>query len=228
MNFDTLLQNLENSGTEKTAAATQVGDNPNTALQAALKMTLEKTASAPSASNPIDDLEKLAEEIAGTEKEAEIIHAANMGRAFADAAIEEFTVAEAKVAQMEARVPAASSYANAPLSADNENTLKLAAEQGYADAQEAIAETIFAEKLANASPWEQDELIKVAQEAGRDDLLDTVAYNTGRRDIQEKVAAAQYTRGETDALQEVHDVAASEFLKGAQEANILINQARQS
>ena len=43
----------------------------------------------------------------------------------------------------------------------------------------------------------------------------------------EEKLAAEYDEGYTQALTEVRDVAASEFLKGAAEAEILINQARQ-
>jgi hypothetical protein len=232
MNFDTLLETLENSGTEKTAAA-QSTQGPDRALQAALQSTLAKSASisgpSPLASSPIDDLEKLAEEIAGTEKEAEVIHAANMGRAFADAAINEFSVANAKVAQFQAQMPVAPIAPAAPVDGEVDNAIKLAAEIGYSDAKEAVAETVFTEKLASASSsYEKDELIKIAAQAGREDLLIKSAAEKGYQDTQVKIAEAQYTQGENDALREVHKVASDEFLKGAQEANILIAKARQS
>lgn len=227
MDFDTLLQTLEDNGTEKTAAAPQ-GQGPDKALQEALKQTLTKTASAPApataSSNPIDDLEKLAEEIAGTEKEAELIHATNMGRAFADAAIEQFSSMQAKMAQVESLQPVVRETGVSQQEVNH--AVKVAAEQGYADAQEAVIDTAFREKIASASPEETTELIKVAQEAGRDDLLVKAAADQGYRETQEKIAAAHYAQGESDALAEVHNLASAEFIKGAQEANILIERAR--
>lgn len=226
MNFDTLLQTLEDGGTEKTAAAPKA-QGPNKALKEALKQTLDKSASTnyttPSSSNPIDDLEKLAEEIANTEKDAEIIHAANMGRAFADAALEQLSATEAKFAQFETR---ATTPAISP-SGDVDNVVKLAAEQGYADAQNLLVESAFQEKVAYASPRERTQLMKVAQEAGREDLIIKTATAQGYQDTQEKIAAVHYAQGEESALQDVHKLASAEFIKGAQEANILIDRARQ-
>jgi len=230
MDFDKLLQTLEGTGTEKTASAPE-SKGPDKALQEALRQTLDKTASAtaaPTQSNPIDDLEKLAEDLASTEKDAEVIHAASMGRAFADAAIEQFAAADAKVAQVQAQQPALApmAVAEGPAPGDVDNAMKLAAEIGYSDAQNAVAETAFQEKIASATPQEADELIKMAQQVGREDLLVKAAADQGYRDTQEKVAAVQYAQGENDALEEIHKVASDEFIKGAQEANILVDKAR--
>jgi hypothetical protein len=230
MNFDTLLQSLEDDGAEKTAAA-QEPQGPDMALQAALKNTLEKSASAsgpaPSASNPVDDLEKLAEEIANTEKEAEVIHAANMGRAFADAALDEFSAAEAKVAHIQPPAPALAPAAPAVSSGEVDQAVKLAAEIGYADAQNAVAEATVLDKMASGTPEEKDHMIKAASVSGREDLLVKAAADAGYRDTQVKIAEEQYSQGENDALEQVHTVATNEFLKGAQETSMLIAKARQ-
>ena len=232
MNFDKLLESLETEGQEKTAAAQQPL-SPNTALKTALQKTLDKSASAPAqtppTSNPVDDLEKLAESLAETEKEAEIIQAANMGRAFADALLDQVSAADAKLAQVQAQIPAPQvAPAVQPTQAEVDNAVKLAAEQGYADAQNAITEALFTEKVANAQTVEeQADLIKVAQEAGREDLLVKAAAEQGYKDAQEKIAETQYAQGEEDALKEVHDLAAGEFLKGAQEVQVLVEKARQ-
>jgi hypothetical protein len=228
MNFDKLLQTLESDGTEKTAAAQ--GSGPDTALQEALRNSLEKTASAAPvanySSNPVDDLEKLAEQIASTEKEAEVIHAANMGRAFADAALEEFSSGSAKIAAVQAAAPA--TYYPAPQvnEAEVENAVKLAAEIGYNDTKEAVVESQFQEKIASADPMTKTALVNAALQEGREDLVVKVAADEGYRDTQIKIAAAEYERGQSDAIEQVHAVAANEFIKGAQEANMLIQRAR--
>lgn len=226
MEFDKLLQTLEGADTEKTASAPEA-TGPNKALQEALKKTLDKTASDatpnPPASNPIDDLEKLAEEIAGTEKEAELIHAASMGRAFADAALEQFSATEGKLAQMQDM--AAPLKPVEPSQQEVDNAVKLAADIGYSDAQNVVMESAFQEKIASGSPEEVDELIKVAHEEGRDDLLVKAAADKGYIETQEKIAGAQYEQGAQEALADVHKLASDEFVKGAQEANVLIQKA---
>ncbi len=231
MELDKLLDTLENdNGSVKTASAPAEGGT-GTALQAALKTSLQKTAAAaasvPVAANPVDTLEKLAEDIAGTEKEAEVVHAATMGRAFADAALEQFSALDAKVAHLQQPVPLAPVAAPAQ-SSEVDNAIKLAAEIGYNDTKERIAEEIFTDKMASATPYQREELVKVAADAGREDLLVKAAAERGYQETIEKVATAQYAAGESEALSQVHDTAAGEFLKGAQETSILIDKARQA
>ena len=42
-----------------------------------------------------------------------------------------------------------------------------------------------------------------------------------------KLAAAEYEEGQSAALEDIHATASNEFLKGAAEANILLDQLRQ-
>ena len=131
-----------------------------------------------------------------------------------------------KVAQYQ---PSAPMYpaVSPPPQAELDNAMKLAAEIGYADSQDALVTSVFQEKIANASDYERVELVNAAQDAGRDDLLVKAAAEIGYQDAHQKIAAAQYGQGENDALQQVHKVATDEFLKGAQEASILVQRARQ-
>jgi hypothetical protein len=233
MNFESLLQQIENPGTEKTAGAPPAEGGKDTALQQALKATLEKVGSqsspaAESASgDPIDDLMKLAGDMAQTEKDAEILHAAKMGRAFADACQESLAAADAKCASVGIEAAAAPIMPALPIlsgNADVEALTKQAAEQGYQDTQERL----FVEKVATVdNPGMHDALIKEATDAGREDLLVKAAAEVGYRETHEKIAATQFALGQEDALQEVHNVLTQEFLKGAAEVQLMVELAKQ-
>jgi hypothetical protein len=96
MELEKLLQTIGNeTGTEKTASAPK----PDVA-RTALADVLEKAASADAPTqDPVDDLMKMAGQMAEDEKQAELIHAQACGRNFANAAIESWSAADAKIAQ---------------------------------------------------------------------------------------------------------------------------------
>ncbi len=177
MNLDAVIKAMEaNEGHTKSAA---VQPQPS-AERATLSSALEKAAGAPvapvAALDAVEVLMKTANELAGTEKEAEISHAAICGQAFADGAIAKFAAYDVQAKQVELETVKSAGYA-APVA---EAKLQEAAAQGYNFAMEKMAE--------------------------------------------------DYNAGHNEALQQVHDTAAVEFIKGASEVEVmvhLINQAAQ-
>jgi len=101
-------------------------------------------------------------------------------------------------------------------------------------------------ELNEASQLTHDELMKVAVAQGDEDALYKIAAEKGYAETMEKAAAeaeftaiaekgytetmekaaADYNAGAEQALSEVHTIAKGEFLKGAAEAEMLINHAR--
>lgn len=172
MDLDAIISAMEaNEGHTKSAAAAPTTPSID---QSILNAALEKAAGAPSApvaeTDAVQALLKTANELAGTEKEAEISHAAICGQAFADGAIAKFASYDAQVAQAGV----------APMAKHAENhdaELQAAAEYGYKLAHDKMAE--------------------------------------------------DYNAGHNEALQQVHDVAANEFIKGASEVEVMVQLINQ-
>lgn len=201
MNLDSVLKSLEEPGQEKQASATP-NANPEEALHVALSSVLEKVAStneSPAvAASPVDDLMKLAGQMAEAEKEAEVALAGSLGRAFADAAIQQWSSYDSQTKVAAAQVTA------------QDGDLFKAAQEGYNLALQDVSEL---EKQAQTDPAA---LQQVAAQQGYQ-----AAYT-------EKVAAEQeYARGQEDALDEIRFAAANEFYKGAQEVQAMIALANQ-
>jgi len=200
MNYSQLLQGIVSSESEKTASyntnqapVKSASETAKESLEATLKQAVanEKTASA-YGSDPVDALIKEAQRLAEDEKTAEVIHARNCGRAFADAAGEAWASQNQKVA----------AYQQTQQNTANEDLMqKQAAEQGYVDT-----------------------MTKVAAEQGYIDVMQKVAAEQGYADTMQKVAAEQYDAGQASALEDVRNAAAQEFMKGAQEVEVLISQ----
>lgn len=206
MNLDEVIRSMETtSGVEKTAA--QQTPNPEAQLTAAL----EKAASAPTASlrnegNVVGELLKMANQLAGTEKDAELAHMALCGQAFADSAITRFAEFD-MLAQQHVKT-AATPVVSQP---DEDALVKHAAELGYNETMR---------KAALTQQPQNPEMEKLSEE----DIV-KIAAETGYQETLEK-AAADYQAGQDQALQEVHDLAAQEFLKGAAETEIFLNKLR--
>jgi hypothetical protein len=229
MELEAVIKSMEaNDGHVKSAAAQTpaVADNTN------LKAALEKAAGTPARAQEVDAVQvlmKTASELAGTEKEAEVAHAALCGQAFADGAIaklaaydaqvQQVALQEAKVAsyaappQMEAPMEPMSKIAAATVDVEDQDIAKFAAEAGYEHTMKLLEQekqasgmSKFAESTMGMS---DDEIVKLAAEAGYQDTLEKLA--------------ADYNAGHDDALQQVHDVAATEFLKGAAETEAMLN-----
>jgi len=201
MNYGQLLQGIISSDSEKTAGDTtpqtavkSAAEVAKESLEATLKQAVqnEKTASA-NPSDPVEALIKEAQRLAEDQKTADVIHARNCGRAFADAAGEAWASQNQKIAQVQQ-----------PQTVSNEDQQmqkQAAAEQGYIDT-----------------------MTKVAAEQGYIDVMQKVAAEQGYADTMQKVAAEQYKEGQASALEDVRNAAAQEFLKGAQEVEVLISQ----
>lgn len=205
MDLEQVLKQMQGSAQEKTASTSP--QTTDAKLQGALAAAVEKTAAAvtpapATAGDPIQDLLKVAETIAGSEKEAELAHAAMLGTMFAEAAVAKFAAFDAQV-----KIAAAQEAQTQRSAAPNEQLLKAAAEAGYREAMQQVAAAQEQEKMAGAS---DDELVKMAAEQGYQDTM-------------EKIAVEQYKAGHDTAMQEVHQVAMGEFLKGAAETEMLLN-----
>jgi len=169
MELDAIIKAMEaNEGHVKSASAQATPSVDQSILNAAL----EKAAGAPPAPvaevDAVQALLKTANELAGTEKEAEISHAAICGQAFADGAIAKFASYDAQVQQAELSAPPVM----AKQAADSDEQLYAAAEYGYKLAHDKMAE--------------------------------------------------EYEAGHDDALQQVHNAAATEFIKGASEVQVMV------
>jgi hypothetical protein len=203
MDLAKVIEQLEAQDLQKTAAAV-APPSVEARLQGALAATLEKTAASvtpPSGSDdPVQGLMKMASELAGSEKEAELALANMLGQAFADGAL-------AKFAAYDAHVKIA--MAQEIESNQDETLVKSAAEQGYSDVM-TLAAQVEQEKIAGL---DDESLVKVAAEQG---------YN----DVMEKVAEAQFEHGFNEQVGEIHTVACGEFLKGAAETEVLLNNVR--
>ncbi len=182
MDLQSVIQAMETGdGQTKTAAEAPSAESTN------LDAALEKAAAPVAPASPVAEVDavealmKSASELAGTEKESEIAHAALCGQAFADGAISKLAAYDAQVQQAALQEP------------------KIAA---------------MAAPIAPAPAAEvDDELIKAAAEAGYQETLQKVAE--------------EYKSGHDTALQEVHNKAATEFLKGAGEVEALCELAAQ-
>jgi len=218
--LDQLLGDIENA--EKTASAQadpKTGDQA--AAQTALKDVLDeaqqsKTASAGGSEDPVDALMKMAEELVESEKEAEVVLAAQCGRAFGDAFLEQIASADAA-----AKVAAAqySTGVSDPQISDAQaaDMLKQAAATGYERVQRQLAPANDLEEVVKvaAAQGQEEELLKLAAQEGYDAAVAAM----------QKEAAPTFDTGQQQALQEVHDVCAAEFMKGAQEVAMFANRA---
>jgi len=211
MELGNLIDTLQaGGGEEKTASANAFEDN---STEKALEAALEKVAaSAPAetrtSGNPGDELMKMAADLAGVEKEAEIQHAALLGQAFADAAIGTWQAYDADM-----RKHASETTAN------TNELVKSAALQGYYDTINAIQSGVpqmGTEKMASND--EIEELIKQAEAEGysREEAVQAI------QELSTKTAEEQVEMGQKLALDELYSTAYNEFLKGAANAQQIL------
>lgn len=218
------LQQLINSIETSPESQEKVASAGNAA--GALAAALEKTAStedvaAPVAAhsgNAVNDLMKVAEQMVGTEKQAEVAHMQLLGQVFADSAISKFAsydaqareaaAIDAQLALQQEQVKMASAQ-----QMQGEGLMKIAAEQGYADVVAALGEE--QEKVAAAQ--QEEELMKIAAEIGYSDVAEG---------LQKEAADAQ--AGYDAGLQEIHDACCGEFLKAAAVTEMVLNKYQQA
>jgi len=194
--------NPEGSGSEKTASEGDAAAPVNTdELKGALGDLLEEgqqKEAAVAEGNPIDGLVKMAEELTELDKEAEESHVRNLAIAFADSAHRRWNELNEKVGSVIDTSPLA-------------DAVKLAAQQGHADATEALQG-----QQKEASQEEQFQQIVKLAEAG----------DAEAQEFLQKLAAEEYEAGQQAALEEVHKTASVEFLKGAGEVQALLTLAQ--
>jgi hypothetical protein len=190
MNLEKLLQQI--NGQEKVANENHSGTSVEDSAKNNLQQVLEKVATVSPTpvvqNNPTDALLKVAEQLAGNEKQAELLHASECGRNFANAAIETFAAYDAAVKMAAVQnVPTRSPVQSKLASSSNEELIKMGSEAGYIDTlfklgaeigytntMNKIAESQFNEGQAAAlqevHKLAQVEFIKGAQEV--DALID--------------------------------------------------------
>lgn len=219
--LEALMAEIE--GGEKVAS---VQDVSQVGTQAALQQVLfeagqEKVASVMS-NDPIEDLKKMAQDLADADKSAELVQIKLAGRAFADSAMEQWAAADAAL-----KVASVSQQADD--GAEIAAILKEASDLGYIETHQKIAAEsgapIDAPLEQAAVQGYQDTTVKVAAEIGYTDTQLKVAAEIGYADTQQKVAAESFDAGQQDAIKEAHANATGEFIRGAQEATIFIQKA---
>jgi len=197
MELHQLIEQFNSGGvTEKTASAAPASgatDDLKAALQDALGAG-EQTKEAAAAGNPIDDLMKLAAELSGMDKEADVAHAKICGAAFADSAASRWH--QLKLAMEQA------GHTNAQTSFGE--VLKTAALQGYQETAGLLG------KRAASQEVDLDMLVKAAE-----------AGDPNAQAHLEKLSA-EYVEGQMEALDDIHATAVNEFLKGAAEVRTLV------
>lgn len=194
-----IIKKME-QGTAKTAAAPADASPPTgpSQVETQLQKTLTKVAGsvAPTpvqpAADPIDALMATGLKLASAEQAANVAEAQMLGAAFADGFL-------AKMAATEAGAPPV------PRSAEPVQ-LKQAATQGFETAADNDVQKL-AGQLENVP---EDELRKMAAEAGYQGVMDKVAAN--------------YQVGHDAAIQEVGNLAYGEYMKGAAEASEMLRR----
>lgn len=169
-----------------------------------LQAALTKAAGTPEATpdtkvDPVEALMDRGRKLAAAEKEANMAEAQMLGAAFADGFIAKMATFEKSAAA----IPAAPVAPAAP--AAPQMDLRLAAGQGF-DA---------------AAGGEIQKVAGAVQHVPEEDLR-MAAAEVGYQNTMEKVSA-QYESGHDAAIQEVGNVAYNEFLKGAAETDILLD-----
>lgn len=230
MTYEELIKSFTEPEMAKTAAAPE--PTSENELRKSLDAVVEKTAAPTAPAGDVDALgllEKMAAELAGTEKNAELEHAAMLGRALADGAINQWESYRLGLKK------AASDVAV-------QEAIKTAAMNGYSDAVAVLQQNAQpAPKVAEATEQDVGELLKQAAAAGDPEAAMKLAeYNAGVQaaiqDLQEyprtgvlKTAAQmEYEAGQYAALEELHKQASVEFLRGAAETEILVNAMAQN
>lgn len=213
---DSETEKVANDDTSKTPTPTQnkSAEELSGALANALQTEGEQSKQASGGNeNPVDDLLKMASEMAGMDKEAEDATARNLGIAFADSAHRRWNELNEKVGNVldplaeAVKIAAVQGYEDT----DEEMLKQAALEQGYVDANAVLNEH---QKTASASGDMSDEQV----------LEQLVKHaEAGDQEAQQYLhkIAAEYEAGSEAALQTAHNVASEEFLKGAAEVQVL-------
>lgn len=140
MRLDTILQNIQSAQSASEKVASEKSAAPATVTRDALAASLhaamsgsEKVASVQTQRAPVDDLMKIASEVAATEQEMAVKEAQLLGRAFADAVVSR--VGEWQAASTKVAADASFGVADGldKFASENPDMVKEAAAQGYAE-----------------------------------------------------------------------------------------------
>jgi hypothetical protein len=152
MRLDTILQNIQSaqSASEKVASERTIAPAPVTrdALAASLNAAMagEKVASVQATRAPVDDLMKIASEVAATEQEMAVKEAQLLGRAFADAVVSRVGEWQSAATKVAADYSVGAEDGLDKFASENPDLIKEAAAQGYAETKAAL-EKIAAESF---------------------------------------------------------------------------------
>ena len=142
MRLDTILANIKAADTasEKTASAHEAsGVVPRDALLAALNETSTTAKVASATRSPVDDLMKIATDVASTEQEMAIKEAQLLGRAFADAVVSRVGEWQGAAANLPtAKVASYQVEGFDKFASENPDLVKQAAELGYTQTRAAL------------------------------------------------------------------------------------------
>lgn len=203
-------------------------------------------------SDAVEALMKIASDLAGAEKEAEAAQAYLCGAAFADGAIAKFAAYDAAVKEAAANesvallkeekerlakvagtgtteIPQAHTsneaiYKQARAEVEQEFIAKQAAEAGYMDAISILKRA--AEEEKEKKDKEDEEKKKKKSSKVPPQFLSNKKKSEKEDSSSCKEAATQ--EGYNAALQQVHDLAVNEFLKGAAAAEIMVSKYREN
>lgn len=183
MRLDKILENIKAADSavapaEKTAAVAETsGSGIRDQLMAALTDATSNTKQASARQSPVEDLMKIASDVAATEQEMAIKEAQLLGRAFADAVVSrvgEWQSAAVKTASFEATT------GFDKFASENSELVKQAAEMGYRQTQEHLTKLAAADyergyndTIAEVQKLAALEFAKAAHVTGQ--ILDTIA-----------------------------------------------------
>ncbi len=211
MEFGKLIESIQANDGEKTAAAPPEETDAGKALEAALeKVAASAPQENPSAGDPVDDLMKIASDLAGTEKEAELQHAALLGHAFADSAIGTWAAYDAELSKKASEQ-----------GVEVNEQVKEAALRGYHDTVAAL-NAPNGEKVAS-DDLEVEALVKQGEAQG----YTREQVHAALQDLSTKTAEDQFVMGQQAAVDEVYASAYNEFVKGAAVAATVIDAVRE-
>jgi len=199
MNFDKLLEQIQ-SGQEKVASDNTPQPDADTTVSTALQNVLEKTASAAKDAEPTPQ------------------HPADALLKVAQEMADNEKQAEILHSRECGR-----NFANALI----ETVAAADAAVKTAQLQEAQHAAVLPPSPEPKLASSDEELYKAAAEIGYTDTVQKLAAEAGYHETMEKVAAVEFEQGQQIALDEIHKAASAEFIRGAQEVDVMIQAAQQ-
>lgn len=211
MDFNGIMKKMEaeRGGSVKTAGA------------ASQEITMTQNTGAND--NAVNTLLKVAMDLSGAEKQAELAHAALMGQAVADAAIARFSTYQNEMAKV---ASVSGGYTESDVEEATRIGYQAGVEAGIKHASEMGSGNAEQEKVAAYFAQGETKLAAAAEVLSTEDLL-KFAEQEGLTPVLEKMAE-EYEAGYKQAEAEITELARTEFLKGAAETEIMIDLLKQA